>query len=113
MQALFAKFMDEFLEVLMDDIKRFKLYDYDKCYQLDIFIGNSDYLHKGIGKMVLEELMKYLKDNYNINYYVAFVEKENIGSLKCFKKIGFELYKEFRQNNSLKVKTDYCLLLKR
>ena len=58
-------------------------------------------------------LLKYLKENMGINYYVAFIEKENIGSIKCFNKLGFILYKEFKQNNSLGVKTDYCLVLKK
>ena len=49
----------QYSRVLMDDIKRFKLYEYDNCYQLDIFIGNKNYLHKGIGKKVLEKLMIY------------------------------------------------------
>ena len=103
----------QYSRVLMDDIRRFKLYEYDNCYQLDIFIGNKDYLHKGIGKMVLEEIINYLKENMGINYFVAFIEKENVGSLKCFSKVGFVLYKEFKQNNSLNVKTDYCLYLKK
>lgn len=103
----------QYSRVLMEDIKRFKLYEYDNCYQLDIFIGEKDYLHKGIGKIVLEEIINYLKDTMGINYFVAFIEKENVGSLKCFNKVGFVLYKEFKQNNSLNVKTDYCLYLKK
>ena len=103
----------QYSRVLMDDIKRFDLYDYTNCYQLDIFIGDSDYLHKGIGKIVLDELINYLKENMGINYYVAFIEKENVGSIKCFNKLGFIIYKEFSQKNSLGVKTDYCLVLKK
>lgn len=103
----------QYSRVLMDDIRRFNLYEYNGCYQLDIFIGNNEYLHRGVGRNVLSEMIKYLKDNMNINCFAAFIEKENIGSLKCFDKLGFVIYKEFRQNNSLGVKTDYCLVLKK
>ena len=103
----------QYSRLLMDDIRRFKLQDYDNCYQLDIFIGNKEYLHKGIGTIVLEKIINDLRENHGINYFVAFIEKENVSSIKCFNKIGFILYKEFYQNNSLNVKTDYCLCLKK
>lgn len=101
----------QYSKVLMDDIRRFKLFTYKKIYQLDIFIGDSNYLHKGIGKLALEELINKLK-TYGINNYVAFIEEENINSINCFNKLGFKIIKRFKQNNGLKEKTNYCLLLK-
>ena len=96
----------------MEDIRRFNLFSYPDCYQLDIFIGNQDYLHKGIGKLSLKKLMDYLSDKYNINNFVAFIEEENANSLNCFNKLGFDIYKRFKQFNGLKEKTNYVLCLR-
>ena len=103
----------QYSKVLMDDIRRFKLYEYGECYQLDIFIGDKNYLNKGIGTQVLCKMIRWLEEEYGYNCFVAFIESENIGSIKCFNKLGFVLYKEFRQNDSLGVKSDYSLVIKK
>lgn len=101
----------QYSRVLMDDIRRFNLFNFDNCYQLDIFIGEYNYLHKGIGKLALKELINILTKK-GINNYVAFIEEDNVNSIKCFSKLDFKIIKKFKQNNGLKEKTNYCLLLK-
>lgn len=102
----------QYSKVDIKDIKRFNLESYGNCYQVDLFIGEEDYLYKGNGKQIVEEFIVFINEN-NIDTIVAFVEEENIISLKCLKKLNFTLIKTFKQDNGIKEKTNYCLLVKK
>ncbi len=53
----------------------------------DIFIGNSDYLHKGIGPQALQK--GFLLPCNTYSYIVADVNIENSAARKTYEKVGF------------------------
>lgn len=56
-------------------------------YEIDIFIGENDYYHKGIGSTAIKLLIDILNTRNNI--FVMVVECENINAIKCYQKVGF------------------------
>ena len=57
-------------------------------YDVDVFIGEDNYYHKGIGSLAIKELIKMLKNEGNI--IVMVPEVNNINAIKCYQKVGFK-----------------------
>ena len=54
-----------------------ELKGYKKIYEYDLFIGDSNYLHKGIGTKVIEIVNNYIYDNYQADCIVLRPFKRN------------------------------------
>ncbi|MBQ8425114.1 MAG: GNAT family N-acetyltransferase [Clostridia bacterium] len=66
---------------------------YDNMVSIDYFIGDVNYIHKGLGvKMILAYINKYLKNNI-YDYALITPDPENIASNRCAIKCGFEYIK--------------------
>jgi len=58
--------------------------------ELRFFIGDSKYHKKGIATEVVSLLIKYAFDKLNLHKVYGGTNKENLGSVKIFEKLGFE-----------------------
>jgi len=66
---------------------------YDNMVSIDYYIGNINYIHKGIGsKMILAYIDKFLMSS-SYDYALITSDPENIASNKCALKCGFEYVK--------------------
>ena len=57
---------------------------------ISLFIGNKNYLKKGISTEAIKILSHYAFDNLNLNKLVAGMYSKNIKSTKSFLKVGFK-----------------------
>ncbi|MBQ6495091.1 MAG: GNAT family N-acetyltransferase [Bacilli bacterium] len=72
---------------------------YNNIYEFDIFIGENNYLNKGIGKYIVEYIKNLIYSKYNANYIILRPFKRNIRAIKCYKKCNFiEIYNYIDKN---------------
>ena len=57
--------------------------------ELEIFIGNKAYWSKGIATSAIRQILQYAKREINLKYVFSVIKRENIASIKAFKKNGF------------------------
>ena len=77
-------------------------------YEIDIFIGEEGYYHKGIGSLAIIELINRLKDN---NLFVMVPEADNINAIKCYEKVGFKKYKDIKEPNTIGIIKDKSVMI--
>ena len=63
-----------------------------KCAAFDWYIGNSDYVRKGIGAKVLEHFLKK-KVFKTFDACLVTAESDNIPALRVYEKVGFRVFK--------------------
>ena len=78
-----------------DDLLFDGLKEYKKIYEYDIFIGELNYLHKGIGTKVVNIVNKYIYDNYSADCIVLRPFKRNVNAIKCYEKNNFYFVTEY------------------
>lgn len=88
-------------------IQTYRIQDYKEYAQaididenasgLDLFIGEDDFIHKGLGKYIiskfLEEIVFALYDTVSC---ILGPEPDNIGAIKTYEKVGFRYLKTVR-----------------
>jgi aminoglycoside 6'-N-acetyltransferase len=84
-----------------DDLIFDELKEYNNIYEYDIFIGESDYLHKGIGTKVVDFVNKYIYDNYSADCVVLRPFKRNINAISCYQKNNFHIINEYDGKDTL------------
>jgi len=77
-------------DLVFDELKKYK-----NIYEYDIFIGEKDYLYKGIGKEAISIINEFIYDNYLADCIILRPFKRNISAIKCYQKCGFRLVKEY------------------
>lgn len=64
------------------------------CAGIDIFIGEEDYIHRGLGSTIIKNFLKevvFVK--YDVKYCVLDPEPQNEVAIKAYKKAGFKYVK--------------------
>lgn len=91
-----------------------KLYNinYNKCYEIDIFIGELIMQGQGIGKKSIELLSKYLFKEKNAEILVMCPLKDNIFAIKCYEKCGFKINNLFKTEDTIGDLQEYFLMIK-
>ena len=84
-----------------DDLLFDGLKEYKKIYEYDIFIGELDYLHKGIGTKVVNIVNKYIYNNYSADCIVLRPFKRNTNAIKCYQKNSFNIINEYDVKDTL------------
>jgi len=84
----------------------------DNVYEIDIFIGELQLHNKGIGKICIDLISKYLFEEKNANLLVMCPLKDNIIAIKCYENAGFAKKNEFITNNTICVLQEYVLMVK-
>lgn len=85
-------------------IQTFRISDYPKYEKIlqvdkntatfDIFIGESDYLHKGFGTYIFSKFMKKIVfPKFNVDYCIVAPDPKNVIAIKAYQKTGFSYLK--------------------
>ena len=78
-----------------------KLKDYKNIYEYDIFIGDSNYIHKGLGTKIVSVVNNYIYENYLADCIVLRPFKRNIKAIKCYEKNNFHVINEYVGKDTL------------
>ena len=95
---------------LEDSIK--ELSNYNNIYEYDLFIGEKEYLNKGIGAIIVNYINNLLKNNYNADVLVLRPFKNNIRAIKCYQKAGFKIINEYEDTDTVGNKEIISVLVK-
>ena len=85
----------------------------DDAYEYDIFIGEEDYIGKGIGKEVIKNINNFIYEKYKTHDIIIRPFKRNIRAVKCYLKCGFKEVLEYQGIDTLGNKEDVAVLLNR
>ena len=84
------------------DIGLVQIYKYkDNIYEYDLFIGIEEYLNKGIGTIIVNEINDIIYKKYKANSIILRPFKRNIRAIKCYKKCGFKQIDEYLGKDTL------------
>lgn len=79
---------------------------HNRTGELDIYIGEDDYLYKGLASDAFLQLADYAKINLNLNRIKAYLLTDNTIAFRFYNKLGFRvegtLKKEILKNSELK-----------
>ena len=85
-----------------NDIGLVQIYKYkDNIYEYDLFIGIEEYLNKGIGTIIVNEINDIIYKKYKANSIILRPFKRNIRAIKCYKKCGFKQIDEYLGKDTL------------
>lgn len=93
-------------DLILDELKKYK-----EIYEYDIFIGDSNYLHKGIGTKTIDIVNKYIYDNYSADCIVLRPFKRNTNAIKCYQKNSFNIINEYDGKDTLGNKEKIVVLI--
>ena len=95
------------------DIGLVQIYKYDDIsYEYDLFIGEEDYLSKGIGTEIVNIINEKIFKEYQANSIILHVFKRNERACKCYLKCGFKIIKEYDDVDTLGNKVEMVLFKK-
>lgn len=76
---------NEYSETELIDMQAFQM-----PYGMDIVIGEVSYWNKGIGTEIVQTLIKYLFENYNVDIIFIDPQTWNKRAIRCYEKSGFK-----------------------
>lgn len=89
-----------------------QIYESDKnIYEYDIFIGEEEYLSRGIGTIAVKYINKYIYDNYLADSIILRPFKRNIRAIKCYEKSGFNKTREYDDVDTIGNKEKYVVMI--
>lgn len=98
-QLFFINYNDNkigFVQIYKYDDKKSKAFiKYDSIYEYDIFIGESEYLSRGIGAQIVKYVNNYIYENCLCDCIVLRPFKRNERAVKCYEKCDFEIVDEY------------------
>ncbi len=94
-----------------DDLDIPELNKYHSLYEYDLFIGEEEYLSKGIGSMVVKLVNEMIYNNYHADGIILRPFKRNIRAIKCYQKNNFRIIKEYLDKDTLGNEEEMVLLL--
>ena len=94
-----------------NDINLNELNKYKNIYEYDVFIGDENYLNKGIGKKVVETINDIIYKKYHADSIILRPFKRNKRAIKCYKKCDFEIVGEYVGTDTLGNKENIVILL--
>ncbi len=84
---------------------------YKNIYEYDIFIGDSDYLNKGIGKKIVSKTNDYIYSKYDADAIILRPFERNIRAIKCYQKSSFEIIYKYMSEDTLGNKETIILMI--
>ena len=88
-----------------------ELNDYKNIYEYDLFIGEKDYLNKGLGKKIVGEINNKIYKEYKGDAIILRPFKKNKRAIKCYEKCNYKKILKYEGFNTLKYKEDIVVLL--
>lgn len=91
-----------FVQIYKYNENKIKLLNsYNNIFEYDIFIGESEYISKGIGTQIIKYINNYIYNNYLCNYIILRPFENNKRAIKCYEKCGFEKIYEYIGTDTL------------
>lgn len=59
---------------------------------IDQFIGEEDYLNKGVGERAIKQFVKLIVERHNPPRVIVDPPPENKRAIRCYEKVGFKFY---------------------
>ena len=63
-----------------------------KCMGIDFFIGEKDFLDRGVGTMVMRSFVTRLREEHSPSRIIIDPEPANLRAIRCYEKVGFRHY---------------------
>ncbi len=77
------------------------LHQYKNIYEYDLFIGESEYLNKGIGQKIINSINDMLYKKYGADAIILRPFAKNERAIKCYQKCHFEKIYEYLGKDTL------------
>lgn len=90
-----------------------ELNKYDCIFEYDIFIGETNYLYKGIGTQVVSYINDYIYEKYACDCIVLRPFKKNIIAIKCYQNNGFYIFDEYSDVDTVGKEEKIVLMINR
>jgi aminoglycoside 6'-N-acetyltransferase len=90
-----------------------QIYKYENSknvYEYDLFIGEEEYLNKGIGELLVKYINKYIYDNNKVEAIILRPFKRNVRAIKCYLKCGFKIIDEYMGTDTVGKGEEYVVL---
>ena len=94
-----------------DDKKLYKIAS-DKCYEIDIFIGELELYNRGIGRRSINIITNYLFKEKQAQILVMWPLANNLNAIKCYTNCGFTIKSEFYTEDTIGNLQNYVLMVK-
>ncbi len=78
-----------------------KIDDYKNIYEYDIFIGEEEYLSKGIGSLIIKKINEKIYKDYKSDAIILRPFKRNIRAIKCYQNNNFKIINEYLGKDTL------------
>lgn len=92
------------------DIGYIQIYKYDgtisiknhnNLYEYDLFIGEEDYLSKGIGTIIVKDINNWIYSKYNADGIILRPFKRNIRAIRCYEKCNYNIIDEYEGTDTI------------
>ena len=83
------------------DININYLNNFNNIYEFDLFIGEKEYLSRGIGTKVVNLINKKINGNYNADAIILRPFNKNIRAIKCYQKCNYKIITEYEGKDTL------------
>ena len=93
------------------ELKIKKLNKYKNIYEYDLFIGEKDYLNKGLGREIIKQINNLIYKKYNADSIILRPFKRNIRAVKCYEESGFKKIYEYSDKDTLENKEDIVIYI--
>jgi len=80
----------------LDELNYFK-----NIYEYDLFIGEVEYLSKGIGTSIVQLINQIIYYEYQADAIILRPFKRNIRAIKCYEKCKFKIIKDYLGKDTL------------
>lgn len=94
------------------DIQLEELNPYQNIYEFDLFIGEEEYLSKGIGTEIVNLISKKIYSSYHADAIILRPFKRNKRAVKCYEKCNYKRIKEYDDYDTLNNPEVISVLLK-
>ncbi len=91
---------------MFDELKEFK-----SIYEYDVFIGENNYLSKGIGGLIVKKINDYIYNNCSADCIVLRPFERNIRAIRCYEKNGFMRIKLYNGTDTIGNQEEIMILL--
>lgn len=94
-----------------NDVNIKQLKKYKNPYEYDIFIGDENYINKGIGQKIVNSINNIIYVKYNADCIVLRPFKKNKRAICCYQKCNFKKIYEYEDKDTLGSKETTIVLL--
>lgn len=88
-----------------------KLKKYSNIYEYDIFIGEKEFLSKGLGTTIIGIINDLIYKKYSADCIILRAFKRNIRAIRCYKKNNFVVIDEYEGTDTLGNKEIFQILI--